>query len=178
MEKRKMSARRYSVRLVLILLLSLPAFFAFRFLEEKHDFHNSLTEMRYNVKTKSFEVEIKVFTNDLETVLEKGRPGTRIHIQDNDKNDRLIEAYIRKHFKLINPQGTAFAYQYVGKQNELDATWVFLELPSNGVLKGCKLEQSTFVDIFDDQQNIVNLTIGADKKYFLFNEKLPIRPLD
>ncbi|MBO9637132.1 MAG: hypothetical protein J7576_03105 [Siphonobacter aquaeclarae] len=153
-------------------LLSL--LFAFR----AHDFHNSLTEMRYNARTGNFEVEIKLFTDDLETALNKGNKGPKIHIQDNDKNDRLVEAYVRKHFKWSNPQGALRPYQYVGKQNELDATWVFLELPFSGPLPGCKIQQSALTDVFDDQQNIVNLTFGADKKYFLFNEKVTVRPVE
>lgn len=143
-----------------------------------HDFHNSLTEMRYNPKTGTFEVEIKLFTDDLETALNKGSKGPKIRIADEDKNDRLVEAYIRKHFKWSNSQGVLRPYRYVGKQNELDATWIFLELPFSGPLSGCKIQQSALTDIFDDQQNIVNLTFNGEKKYFLFNEKVTVRPVE
>ncbi len=161
---------------VVLMLACIPLFSAFH--RNKHDFHNSLTEMRYDARNKVFEVEIKLFTDDLETALNKGRSGAKIRIQDKDQNDRLVEAYIRKHYKFLNAAGHAKSYQYVGKQNEVDATWIFVEMPFTETIKGCKLQQSALTDIFDDQQNIVNLTFGSEKKYFLFNEKIPTRVIE
>ncbi|MDQ1087955.1 DUF6702 family protein [Siphonobacter sp. SORGH_AS_1065] len=144
----------------------------------KHDFHNSLTEMRYNPKNKAFEVEIKLFTDDLETALNRGNKGPKIRILDKDANDKLVEAYVRKHYKFTNAAGAIKPYQYVGKQNEMDATWVFIEMPFSDPIKGCKLQQSALTDVFDDQQNIVNLNFNGDKKYFLFNEKVLVRVIE
>ncbi len=144
----------------------------------RHDFHNSLTEMRYNAKNKAFEVEIKLFTDDLENALNRGNKGPKIRIQDKDTHDKLVETYIRKHYKFTTAAGIAKPYQYVGKQNEMDATWVFIEMPFSDPIKGCKLQQSALTDVFDDQQNIVNLNFNGDKKYFLFNEKVPVRVIE
>jgi len=159
-----------------LLIVSIPVITAFD--SGKHDFHNSLTEMRYNPKSKAFEVEIKLFTDDLETALNRGGKGPKIRVIDKDANDKLIEAYVRKHYRFTTATGTVKPYQYVGKQNEMDATWIFLEMPFSDPIKGCKLQQSALTDVFDDQQNIVNLNFNGDKKYFLFNEKVPVRVIE
>jgi hypothetical protein len=165
--------RKWSARSGYLLLL-LPVLLSTR----RHDFHNSLTEMRYNAQTKAFEVEIKLFTDDLELALSRENGGRKFRIQDNDGQDAAVERYVRKHFKLSTPQGTPKPYTYVGKQNEVDATWIFVELPFAETLTGCRLQQSALTDVFDDQQNIVNLTFRGEKKYFLLNGKVPVRAID
>lgn len=147
-------------------------------LSPRHDFHNSLTEMRYNAQTKGFEVEIKLFTDDLETALSRENGGKKFRIQDGDQQDAFVERYVRKHFKLSTPAGTLKPYAYVGKQNEVDATWIFIELPFHEPLTGCKLQQDALTEVFDDQQNIVNLSFRGEKKYYLFNAKVPTRVIE
>lgn len=137
----------------------------------RHDFHNSLTEMRFNAKTRTFEVEIKLFTDDLEAALSFHNAQKKFKITDNDTNDKPIEAYVRKHFKLLNTKGKPYDYSYVGKQNELDATWIFVEIPFRDPPKGCRVQQSALTDMFPDQQNILNFNFGPEKQYFLLNEK-------
>ena len=84
------------LRLCLILFLCLSSL-GFK----KHDFHTSITRMDYNAKEKSFEVSIRVFTDDLEKVLSKENGGQKFVVVNNDKNDTFVEKYIRKHFALI-----------------------------------------------------------------------------
>ncbi len=147
-------------------------------LSSRHDFHNSLTEMRYNAQSKAFEIEVKLFTDDLETALSRENAGRKFRIQDGDKQDAYVERYVRKHFKLSTPAGILKPYVYVGKQNEVDATWIFIELPFNESLTGCKLQQDALTEVFDDQQNLVNLQFQGEKKYFIFNGKVPVRVVE
>ncbi|HWV33738.1 MAG TPA: DUF6702 family protein, partial [Dyadobacter sp.] len=105
----------------------------------KHDYHVSVTQMQYNASSRSFEVSIRIFTDDLEKALSQSHSKQRFVIKDNDQNDRFVEEYIRKSFVLTDSQKKNTLIKYVGKEQEADATWVYLEIPFQGALNGCKL---------------------------------------
>lgn len=139
-----------------------------------HAFHTSLTEMRYNAKSKGFEVSLRVFTDDLEKVISRDNQNKKIVIENNDKNDALVEQYVKKHFMLVNATNQLKAIQYVGKEKEGDATWIYLEVPVNEPIVGLKLKNDVLIDMFEDQTNIVNVFVKDDKKSFIFNAKTKI----
>lgn len=139
-----------------------------------HAFHTSLTEMRYNTKSKGFEVSLRVFTDDLEKVLSHDNQNKKIVIENNDSNDALVEQYVKKHFMLVNAKNQLKAIQYVGKEKEGDATWIYLEIPLNEAVSGLRLKNDVLIDMYDDQTNIVNVFVQDDKKSFIFNAKTKI----
>lgn len=147
----------------LVLLLSL---LAFRF----HDFHTSITRMDYNAKDKAFEISIRVFTDDLEKALSKDNNGQKIVVINNDKNDPLVEKYIRKHFALVTAQKQKKGYSYVGKEQEADATWIYIEIPAQEAVSGFSLQNTIMHDLFDDQINLVNLNYQGQKKSYIFKK--------
>ena len=136
-----------------------------------HAFHTSITEMRYNPKQKSFEISLRVFTDDFEKTLSSNNQNKKFVIENNDKNDVFIESYIRKHFVVKTPKNQKLIYQYVGKEKEGDATWIYLEMPINESLKGSKIQNDVLIDMFEDQTNIVNIFMNNDKKSYLYNIK-------
>ena len=136
-----------------------------------HAFHTSITEMRYNSKGKSFEISLRVFTDDLEKTLSANNQNKKFVIENTDKNDSFIEQYVRKHFVVTTPKNQKLIYQYIGKEKEGDATWIYLEMPVNESIKGSKIQNSMLMDSFDDQTTIVNIFVNNDKKSYLFTVK-------
>ena len=53
--------------------------------EVRHDFHTSLTEMRYNEGSKAFEVTIRVFTDDLEAMIKSHEIEKTLSLDNSDK---------------------------------------------------------------------------------------------
>ena len=136
-----------------------------------HAFHTSITEMRYNPKEKAFEISLRVFTDDLEKTLSANNQNKKFVIENTDKNDSFIEQYVRKHFVVTTSRNQKLIYQYVGKEKEGDATWIYLEMPANESIKGSKIQNSVLMDSFDDQTNIVNIFLKSEKKSYLFTVK-------
>jgi hypothetical protein len=136
----------------------------------KHDYHVSVTQMQYNPAARSFEVSIRIFTDDLEKALSQSHSKQRFVIKDNDQNDRFVEEYIRKSFVLTDSQKKNTPIKYVGKEQEADATWVYLEIPFQGTLNGCRLLNVTLMEVFDDQVNMTNVKFQSEKKTFLFKK--------
>ncbi|TDE13665.1 DUF6702 family protein [Dyadobacter psychrotolerans] len=157
---------RFGLVLSSILLSSLLFFSA----SPKHEYHVSVTQMQYNPAIKTFEISIRIFTDDLEKGLAADNGNKRFLIKNNDQNDPFIERYIRKNFLLTDHLKKVAALRYIGKEQEEDATWVYLEIPFQTTLDGCKLQNSILSEAFEDQVNMTNLKYTSDKKTFLFKK--------
>ena len=138
---------------------------------EKHDLLSSLTEMRYNAKSKTFEISLRVFTDDLEKVLSATNQNKKFLVENNDKNDPFVEAYIKKHFVVVNAKNQKPTINYIGKEKEGEATWIYLEMPVNESINGSKIQNNVLIDMFEDQTNILNIFVQNQKKSYLYNVK-------
>ena len=136
----------------------------------KHDYHVSVTQMQYNSALKSFEVSIKTYTDDFERGLSADNDNRRLVVKNNDQNDPFVERYIRKNFLVADNQKKALSVRYVGKEQEEDATWIYLEIPFQGALEGYKLQNSILTEVFEDQVNMTNLKFSSLKKTYLFKK--------
>jgi hypothetical protein len=134
----------------------------------RHDFHTSITRMDYNAREKSFEVSLRVFTDDLESALSKENAGQKFVVVNNDKNDAFVERYVRKRFALLNAQKQKKAFNYVGKEQEADATWIYIEIPCRETPSGFAVQNEVMLDLFDDQTNLLNLNYLSQRKSFIF----------
>ena len=74
--------------------------------EPPHPYHVSLAEVNWNPKSKKFEVALCLWPADLEKALaqQTGRP---IDLAKEPEVDRLIEAYVAKHFMIHSTPKTA-----------------------------------------------------------------------
>ncbi|WP_353722379.1 DUF6702 family protein [Dyadobacter sp. 676] len=164
-EKRK--ERKFSPSALLPFLLSSLLLTSFI---PNHDYHVSVTQMQYNPASRSFEVSVRIFTDDLEKALSQSHSNQRFVIKDNDQNDRFVEEYIRKSFVLTDSQKNIAAIKYIGKEQEADATWVYFEIPFQRPLNGSRLSNVTLMEVFDDQVNMTNIKFQSEKKTFLFKK--------
>jgi hypothetical protein len=140
-----------------------------------HDFHTSLTEINYNPKTKSLEMTIRVFTDDLERVLTEMNNGKSVKVDPKDySTDPLILKYLRKHLAFVSPDKDVASYDFLGKEVELDATWLYVEVPAAANLKGYSIFNSILTELFDDQTNLLNLIYPDKKKSFVFDNKIRV----
>ncbi len=137
-----------------------------------HDFHASVTQMQYNPKEKSFEISMRIFTDDFEKAL-SAASGSKVKLDANDKNDPLIEKYILSHFTYVNPQKQPKPVKYVGHEIEADANWLYLEMPYTEPFRGGLLKQNVLMELFDDQVNMVNIQYQGQKKTFVFRKNQP-----
>ena len=124
-----------------------------------HAFHTSLTQIQYNTSTKSWEVSVRVFTDDLEKAL-------RLYSHTNDlkieQAETQLKAYLNRHFSASEGKRAA---TYIGKETEADVIWLYLELPGAGKKLG--LKNTLLNELFPDQMNIVNVQKGGQKNSFL-----------
>ena len=173
-----MPSKLFSNRSHFLLFLISLVLFSFTSLnsevkESKHDFHTSLSELNYNPKTGSIEATIRVFTDDLETALTTFNQGKKVNVEASNKQaDAIIALYLEKNWGLLTPQKTKKKYDYIGREPELDATWLYVEIPNAQQIKGFTFFNTIMLELFDDQTNLVNIIYPSTKKTILMNTKI------
>jgi hypothetical protein len=151
---------KHLTTIILLIVLSLPT--------TAHEFHTSLVQMDYNAKTKSFEISLRVFSDDMEKAISLSNALNGFRIDKHAEADQLLEKYLHQMF-ILKQKGKTLDYKYLGKQIENDVTWIYIEVPAancHSIGVECKL----LTDVFKDQANIVNWQCNGDKKSFLFDK--------
>lgn len=161
--------RTYKV-LVLFTLVSFVLVQVWAGAKPSHAFHTSLAQVTYDAKNKSFEIIIRLFIDDLESALQKETGNTSIKLDENDKNDPLLEKYVQKHFGMFNKNSKRVAQKYIGKEFDVDVMWIYLEIPFSESLNGSLLHNSILLDEYNDQVNMVNIIYQGKKNTLLFKQ--------
>lgn len=159
------------------LFLLLVSFFCLSSSRPLHEFHASVTQMQYNPKERVFEISIRMFTDDLGKALSVASKSKVSLDVKSDRNDALIEKYIQAHFSYVTPQKQQKPFTYVGNETEVDANWIYLEMPYAEPFRGGVLKQNVLMEEFDDQVNMVNVQYQGQKKTFVFRKSQPVQAI-
>src|ERR1700722_658727 len=152
---------KWFVSVVLCLILtgaSVPA---------RHPLYISVTEIKHNAKDRILEVSCKVFTNDMETVLEK-MSGSRVDLSaaaTKAATDKLIDTYVEKHLRL-KVDGKPVQLHFVGSEQENDGTWSYFQVNDVPAVKRVDVVDELLYDSFNQQINILHVTVGGQRKSF------------
>jgi hypothetical protein len=140
-----------------------------------HEFHTSLAQVHYNQSNKSFEITLRVFTDDLEAALSLMND-SKVAI-DAPQAEKLIEQYLNKNFVLLDKQNKKKVLSFIGKEVEVDVTWIYAEVPLAEALSGLKLQNSILTELFNDQVNIVNFKYLTTVRTFMFKPRETVQSL-
>lgn len=138
-----------------------------------HKFYFSRTVVRHNVQTNSLEVEMRIFTDDLERAI-GATPENPARLGDEreiEEADRLIEEYLRENFSIaIN--GQPMLLRFWGKEVDYDITWCFFEVSNVPDIHVIEVKNTTLIDVFEDQLNEVDLEMaGWERRIQLHREQ-------
>ena len=134
-----------------------------------HDIHLSLSEIRWNETTSSFEVSIKIFIDDFELALSKENI-TGLHIgttkESADANKHIIN-YLDRHFR-ISLDGKNLSGQFLGKETTEDFQdiWCYVEFPGTKNPKQCRMVNDIFFELYDDQRSIMDIRMNSTHKAY------------
>lgn len=148
--------------LIAILMVSIGSFWA-------HPIHLTLSEVVYDEKTKAMQVTHKIFMDDLEAHIEESlkAKGKEVNLKlgtpnEHPEADRYLAEYLATHFKLLI-NGKAYKANFLGKEYEDVACWLYVEIPNVPKPKSIDLTDSFLMDKYDDQSNLVNFTFPQKK---------------
>lgn len=137
----------------------------------------SVTRLRFEPSQKMLEVSIRAFTDDLEKGLSLANGNQRITLHEGDQHHAAMERYLLKRFALADPARKLQPVKYIGKEEEADATWLYLEVPFDGKPEGWVMKNELLFEAFDDQVNMVNAKWGDDRKTYVFKNGKGVQAL-
>lgn len=123
----------------------------------------SITDMEFNPETKSLQISMKLFVDDLDAVLEKEQEvkvflGTK---KEHSEADQFIKEYLNTHFFIEQSKGS-LPVTFIGKEVDKDYTWIYLEVKNFKVKDETLLTNSMLIDYFIDQTNKINYKEGEE----------------
>ena len=124
-----------------------------------HEYHVSITEMKWNSEHMAWEITIHTFIEDLEYAISKKRNETYVF---KEENKQVIEAYIRDHFTLDNL--SADNYTIIGLENDGHDLFVHIEYKREKIPTELIIHNTILTRYFSDQQNMHHISM-LEKKY-------------
>ncbi len=158
--------RPFGSVLIVGLFLALPGTLLYGGTCPPHEFYVGLTDMVYNPESRSYEITLKLFTDDLELALE-GHSRQSAHKvalerkEDAVLHDGWIQAYAAAKFAVKAKDGTPLQLNWVGRETELDVTWIYLESPAMEPLKEVLVSNTMLMELYKDQSHVVHLKQGG-----------------
>jgi hypothetical protein len=130
-----------------------------------HPFYISVTEINHNGTEKTLEISCKIFTEDLENVLNKSA-NPKIEISNpksKDQATKLINQYLSTHLQL-RVNGQPVKMELLGFEEEKEATWSYLQVNNIPSVKKIEIDDSILYESFPEQINLVHVTVSGNRK--------------
>ena len=133
-----------------------------------HDFHTSITDIKYNPRTQALEVSLKVFTDDLEEALTKFTKSKITYNSKSEAQQQQLYAYLQSKLSFELAKGKPLKYKLLGSEPETDAVWMYIEVPvKSNSLGQLHIKNAILTELFSDQMNIVNLNYKGNTESIL-----------
>lgn len=150
-----------------ILLLFVIPLFSFT----AHKYYLSLTQIKFNEETKSVQIIINVFMDDIETALNKDY---NIDLQLTTKkelknNDIYFEKYLKDKLQFkINTVSKDF--NYIGKEYDGDLVFFYLEIENIHKVSSIDIINKILLQYYPEQQNLIKSKVGHQNKSVLLTK--------
>ncbi|TWR30985.1 hypothetical protein FPZ43_00430 [Mucilaginibacter pallidiroseus] len=130
-----------------------------------HPLHVSTTDISLNPKDNQLEITCTIFTDDFESALEK-QFHAKADLNRADMHaamDVMVKNYVNAHLQ-IKAGGAAVKPNYLGFEINREAVNVYLESAKINTPKNMEAEVSLLQDLYQDQLNIVHMTVNGTRK--------------
>ena len=150
-------------KILILLLIPLVSFSA-------HKYYLSLTQINFSPKSKSVQIIINVFMDDIETALNKDYDiDLQLTTEKELKgNDVYFEKYLNEklHFK-VNTIDQKF--NYIGKEYEGELVYFYLEIENINAIDQIAISNKILVKHFPKQENLIKSKVGKVNKSVLLD---------
>jgi hypothetical protein len=136
-----------------------------------HKYYLSLTQIKFKEETKSIQIIINVFMDDIEHAL---NTENSIDLQLTTKkelknNDVYFEKYLKNTLQFkINT--IAKDFKYIGKEYDGDLVYFYLEIENISKVSSIEISNKILLKYFPKQQNLVKSKVGKKNKSVLLSK--------
>lgn len=149
--------------ILLLLIIPMLSFSA-------HKYYLSLTQINFSSESKSIQVIINVFMDDIETALNKDY---NIDLQlttekELKENEVYFEKYLNEklHFKVNT---VAKKFNYIGKEYEGELVYFYLEIENIEDVNQIEVSNKILIKHFPKQENLIKSKVYKTNKSVLLN---------
>jgi|SRR5688572_32645457 len=131
-----------------------------------HPVHVSVTEISFDGKEKELEIVSRIFIDDLETAIRETKKMPSLNLLEPGSavtSDQLISEYLQSRFK-ITLNGKVQKIKYLGHEVENPAILCYIQVQNVKKLETIEVFNSVLTELYDDQSNLVNVTLGETVK--------------
>lgn len=155
-------------RILLVLLLP------FLISGSSHKFYVSITKAEYVPEKRALQVICKIFTDDLEDVLQARYDKNLLLEMGGDQGpvDNIISQYIEMKLKIL-ADGKKVPLKYLGKKYEMDITRIFLEATEVPAFREVEIINEVLMELFEEQENIIHFKVGDLKRSLVLKKDSP-----
>lgn len=139
-----------------------------------HKFYVSVTQIEYIEEQKSLQIISRIFIDDFEDVLQD-RYDTSLNLSVDNPDDKVDE-YIKKYVQqkmVITINGEQVVSKFIGKEYDNDLMLCYLEVENVESLETIEVTNSILMDVFEEQQNIVHVKKGEQRKSLMLEDEKP-----
>lgn len=157
-----MTARVGAIAAALLAVGAASARFA-----EAHPLHTTLSEISYDPVGRAVRMSLRVFVDDFSSAVLHGRaatPGAAIVVPP----DTAMVRYLASRFALLDRTGRVITLRWCGTRRSGDLLFICLRAPAARAPGRPQVRNSILTEIFPDQVNIVQATLGGARQTVLF----------
>lgn len=150
------------------LILFLIPLFAFTV----HKYYISLTKVEYKKESKSIQVTMRIFIDDLQSTINTSYNKDFELALPNESTeiDSIIDNYLIGKFK-VKINNAEKIYSFIGKEYENDVVYLYLEIKNIETINVIEIKNNVMMEIFPEQKNIIKLNINNIKKTFFLTKQ-------
>lgn len=130
-----------------------------------HPLYIAVTEINLNPSDKTLEVSCKLFSDDLEQILEKNNHVQLDIASQKDKAifDQYIPVYVKNHLSL-SVDGKAVTLSYLGFEKEKESAYCYFQVENISSVKKIEITNTLLYDYTSGQINIMHVTVNAKRQ--------------
>lgn len=133
--------------------------------EPPHEFYVSVAELRFVPEKKELQITFTLFWDDWQRYLEDVKK-LNPHLTYKDELPEataILVDYLKQHFS-INTDGKTRAYEFLGREYEVDVMHCYLLIKDVETFKSIALRNTFLTDYLPEQQNIMHLITPQGRK--------------
>lgn len=135
-----------------------------------HKFHIALYQIEFASEKKMLQITSRIHIEDLEKALEKKhKKKIFIAAEKNSAEELLIKEYIINRFSIkVNEQTKPL--NFLSKEIDGDELVCYWNIKNISKINALEINNSVLIEVFSDQQNLVNVSVLGQKQSYLFTQ--------
>jgi len=156
-----------NVQKILLLLFIIPLLSS-----SPHKYYLSLTQIEYKNESRSIQISINVFMDDIEIALNK-KYQINLQLTSNQElknNDDYFKKYLKEKL-LLKINDFPKEYNYIGKEYDGDLVYFYLEIENIDEITSLEVENTILTTYFPKQENLLKTKIYNKYQSLLLTAK-------